>query len=314
MRIDGKKRWSTLGLALILTTGFLSNSAHSSSDKKRAREARDINTIGHRVIGYQQGLGNWYSLEKEKEIGAQVSGAFEKSTTLLADPITQNYLDRLAQTIARNSDSQLPVTLRVIDSDDSYALTLLGGYQYITRGLLLQLQSEGELAAAIARGIAHTALRSATGEATRTSLMKMMTVPLIFTGQDGVAANSTDPGLAVPLTFLKFRREDESAADYFGVQYLYKSGYAPECFIRFIQKAWPPSGTVTAKAFSPFPPLPERLKAVEKEIEEILPQRSGTITNTDEFAAFRKHLLSLTPAKPSPKQPTQLRSDRQQLN
>jgi beta-barrel assembly-enhancing protease len=265
------------------------------------------------VVGYQQGLGNWYSLQNEKEMGAQVSGAFEKSTTLLADSITHNYLDRLAQTIARNSDSRLPVTLRVVDSDHSYSLTLLGGYQYITRGLLLQFQSEGELAAAIARGIAHTALRSATGEATRSGLMNMMTVPLIFMGQDGVAANSA-AGVAVPLTMLKFRREDESAADYFGVQYSYKSGYAPECFIGFIQKAWPPSGAVTVDAFSPFPPLPERLKAIKKEMSKILPRRSRAITNTDEFAAFREHLLSLTPAKASPKPPTLVRSDRKQLN
>jgi beta-barrel assembly-enhancing protease len=313
VRFEGKKRWSTLGLAVILTCGALSSSAHSSSNKKRDRAARDINAIGHRVVGYQQGLGNWYSLEKEKEMGAQVSGAFETSTPLLADPITQNYLDRLAQTIARNSDSQLPITVRVVDSYDSYSLTLLGGYQYITRGLLLQLQNEGELAAAIARGIAHTALRSATGEATRSGLMKMMTVPLIFMGQDGVAANSA-AGLAVPLTMLKFRREDESAADYFGVQYLYKSGYAPECFIGFIQKAWPPSGAGTVDAFSPFPPLPERLKAIKKEMSKILPRRSRAITNTDEFAAFREHLLSLPLPRPSPKPPTLVRSDRKQLN
>jgi predicted Zn-dependent protease len=313
VRFDSKKRRSTLGLALILICGALSNSAYSSSDKKGAREARDINAIGHRVIGYQQGLGNWYSLENEKEMGSQVSDAFERSNTLLADSITQNYLHHLAQTIAQNSDSQLPVTVRVVDSDDSYSLMLLGGYQYITRGLLLQLQNEGELAAAIARGIAHTALRSATGEATRSGLMKMMTVPLIFMGQDGVAANSA-AGLAVPLTILKFRREDESAADYFGVQYLYKSGYAPECFIGFMQKAWPPSSTVTVDAFSPFPPLPERLKAIKKEMSKILPRRSGAITNTDEFVSFREHLLSLTPTQPSPKPPTLVRSDRQQLN
>ncbi len=314
MRISGRKRWSTLGLTLILAAGPLSNSAYPSSEKKRAKEYRDINAIGHRVIGYPYGHGNWYSLDKEKEIGTQVSAGFEKSTTLLHDSITQAYLDRLAQTITRNSDSQLPITIRVIDSDNSYVITLLGGYQYISRGLLLQLQNEGELAAAIARGIAHTALRSATGEATRSSLMKMMTIPLIFTGQRGVAANSSDPGMTVPMTFLKFRRDDESAADYFGVQYLYKSGYDPECFIGFIQKAWPPSVETTSNAFSPFPLLSERRKALEKEISEILPKRSGAITSTDEFAAFREHLLSLTSPKLSPKQPTLLRSDPQQLN
>jgi predicted Zn-dependent protease len=300
-----------LGLALILVISPLSNSAYPSSEKKRAKAYRDINAIGHRVIGYPSGYGNWYSLDKEKEIGTQVSAAFEKSTALLNDSITQTYLDRLAQTITLNSDSQLPITIRVIDSEDSYALTLMGGYQYISRGLILQLQNEGELAAAIARGIAHTALRSATGEATRASLMKMMTVPVIFNGQNGVAANSTDPGLAVPMALLKFRRDDEYSADYFGVQYLYKSGYDPECFISFVQEAWPPPGKPMVTAFSPFPPLPERLKALENEIREILPKRSGAVTSTEEFAAVRKHLLTLTPPKQSPMGPTLLRSDSQ---
>jgi hypothetical protein len=90
--------------------------------KKRAKGYRDINAIGHRVIGYPYGHGNWYSLDKEKEIGTQVSAAFEKSTTLLHDSTTQAYLDRLAQTITRNSDSQLPITIRVIDSDSSYVI------------------------------------------------------------------------------------------------------------------------------------------------------------------------------------------------
>ena len=85
--------------------------------------------------------------------------------------------------------------------------------------------------AAIARGIAHTALRSATGEATRSSLMEMMTIPLIFVGQDGIAGNSSAPSMAAPMTFLKFRRDDESATDYFGVQYLYKRGYDPEALL-----------------------------------------------------------------------------------
>jgi len=310
-----RRRSSALGLLLILAIGAISNSAHSS-EKNSTKAYRDINAIGHRVIGHQYGFGNWYSLDKEKEIGTQASAAFEKSTPLLHDSILQAYLDRLAQTIAQNSDSQLPITLRVIDSNDTYAVTLLGGYQYISRGLILQLRNEGELAAAVSRGIAHTALRSVTGEATRSNLARIATIPLIFTGQDGVGANSTNPDVTVPLTFMKFRREDESAADYSGIQYLYKSGYDPECFIAFIQKAWPPtSGTsATAKAFSPFPPLSERVKALEQEIGEVLPKRNGAITDTYEFAAFRKHLVSLTPLKPLPPRPTLVRSDTQQPN
>jgi predicted Zn-dependent protease len=298
--------WRSL-LLTVLILGSLSCTVHASSDKKRSKAYRDINAIGHRVIGYQSGSGNWYSLDKERQLGAQVSADYEKLTPLLQDAATQAYLDRLGQTIALNSDTQFPITIRVVDSEDSFALTLAGGYQYISRSLLLQMENEGELAATIARGIAHTSLRSATGLATRASLMEAMTVPLIF------GANSTSgQGFSVPLTLSKFSRDDESAADYFGVQYLYKSGYAPKCFISFVQKVWPPQAQPTAKAFSPFPLLPERLESLRKEISEILPKQNSAVTNTESFLAFREHLLSLAPPpKATPKKPTLLRPDAQ---
>ncbi len=304
-------RWC---LQIALVVGLLAELVYSSADKKKPRAYRDINSIGHRVIGYQTGTDNWYSLEKERESGTQVSAAFEKSTPLLRDSMTESYLDRLGRMIARNSDARLPITIHVIDSEDSYALTLLGGHQYITRGLLLQLQNEGELVAAVARGVAHTALRSATGELTRANLMQFMNLPAIFTGTGGVANSTADSALGVPLTMLEYTREDESAADYIGIQYLYKSGYAPECFISFVQKAWPPSATTTTKTFSVFAPLPQRLDALQKEIKEILPKQSGAITDTEDFGSFRKHLLGLPPAKPSPKQPNLVRSASDQLN
>jgi beta-barrel assembly-enhancing protease len=160
--------------------------------RNRSRTAT-LTPLVIRDIGNQSGLGNWYSLDKEKQIGAQLSAEYEKSTPVIHDPPMQAYLDRLAQTISQNSDTQFPITTRIVDSDDSFAQTLAGGYQYISRGLLLQMENEGELAAIIARGVAHTSLRSATRLATRASLLKAMTVPLIFVGSEGSSGNST-PG------------------------------------------------------------------------------------------------------------------------
>lgn len=295
-----QSRWFMLALILTLA-GALTRFSYSSSDKKIPKSYRNISAIGHRSIGYQYGKQNWYSLDMEKEVGAQASAAFEKTTALLNDPIAQQYLDHLAKVLAQNSDAQFPITMRVIDSEEFYALTLPGGYQYISRGLLLRVGNECELAAALARGIAHTSLRSATGEQTRANLLKMMAIPLIYTGGSG-PGNSTQADLATPLTLLKFSREDESAADYLGVQYLYKSGYASECFITFVRKAWPSSTTKPAsKAFSAFPPVEERITALENEIREILPKRNEAITDTNEFANLQGHLAGL----PQPKQTSQ---------
>lgn len=313
MRMTGKTFWRPAILTLLMLAA-LSVSSYSSSDKKKPKAYRDINAIGHREIGYQSGPENWYSLDRDKQIAAQLSAEYEKSAPLVRDEATEAYLYRLAQTIGQNSDAQFPISPRVVDSEDSFAATLPGGYQYISRGLLLQLENEGELAAVIARGVAHTSLRSATGMATRVNLMKVMTIPVIFVGPDGPTGNSTsNEDISVSLTFLESSREDESAADYFGIQYLYKSGYSPECFISFIQKVWP--STPPSKAFSSFPPLPERLEALRKEIQEILPKQSAAVTNTEDFSTFREHLLTLAPPpKPSPSKPTLKIPSPQRLN
>lgn len=296
---------------IALVASALAHPTYSPAEAKRAKTDRDINAIGRRVIGYPTGRNNWYSLAKEEELGNQVSAAFEKSVPLMRDSATDSYLDRLLNVIGQNSDAKLPLTIRIIDSDESYAVTLLGGHQYLTRGLLLKLQNEGELAAAIARGGAHTALRSATGELTRANLLNLTNLPSVSAGR-GAGGNSTaDPAFGNALAGLSFRRQDESAADYFGIQYLYKSGYAPECFISFIEKVWPPSST-TAQAFSPFAPLQDRLNALQKEIREILPPQGGAITDTEDFESFRKHLAGLPPPKPLPKQPILIRSDSQE--
>jgi len=143
---------------------------------------------------------NFYSPEREKELGKALSQEIERSSKLLNDPIVTEYVGRVAQNVANNSDAHIPVAVRVIDSDVVNASTLPGGYQYIIRGLLLQLHGEAELASLMARGIAHTALRSATRAATKGELMQLATVPLILTP---VGWSST-----IPLTELKMRRQD----------------------------------------------------------------------------------------------------------
>jgi hypothetical protein len=63
---------------------------------------------------------------------------------------------------------------------------------------------------------------------------------------------------------------------------------------------WPAnsaSGLVPSMAFSSFPPLSERLAALQKETADILPKRAVTAPLTPEFADFQEHLRSL-PAPP----------------
>ena len=258
---------------------------------RQSKSDKDIDAIGRRDIVHEKKSLNWFSVDHEKEIGKQYSVAVEQSNKGLHSTYLTEYVARIAETIARNSDVQMPVTVRLLDSEEVGAFTLPGGYQYITRGLLLRLENENELASVLARGIAHTALRSATRLMTREAWANVGSIPLIYTGSN-LPPNNTSHDV-IPLAMLSFRRGFELEADYFGVQYVYKAGYNPEGMIHLLERAWP--ATTTATALSPFPPTPDRLKALDKEIADLLPSRQGDIVSTPEFENFKQALRAWAP-------------------
>lgn len=271
----------------VLTCGSGALASPHPQSNVRSRSDADINAIGNRQIA--RGV-NFYSVEHEKELGKSLADEVERSSKLVQDPTVTEYIERVAQKVANNSDARMPITVRVIDSDAVTASTLAGGYQYVSRGLLLRLENEAELASVLARGIAHTALRSATKEATKTQLIQAATIPVASApGRSSVSGVS----LTIPLSQLKMRRDDELDADYFGIQYVYKAGYDPECFTKFLQRIWGSNAAATdstAKVLSDYPPLDERLAALRKEISKILPPRDRAIESTPEFDPFKEHL------------------------
>ena len=229
-------------------------------------------------------------------MGEQYSIAFEGTTRLLFDPTIADYVERVAHAVAQNSDARFPITVRILDGEEVDARVLPGGYLYLTRGLLLRVGNEGELASVLARAIAHTALRSGTN----LLLTARVGTPSLTFGRELTAGPIFREGTAErKADVMRVKREEEFDADYFGLQYLYKSGYDPDCFISFVQKVWSAdaSGTPAATALSAFPPLPERLEALQKEISDILPKREGVSTNTPGFAGFREQLLKISSPK-----------------
>lgn len=288
-----------LMFALIFVCLFSSAAAYatSSNDFKPSKSDANIRAIGHRKIA--NGL-NFYSVQHERDLGKQLALQINHSAVLVDDPAITRYVDRIGQTIAQHSDVQMPVTFYIIDSDKIIAFTLPGGYQYIDRGLLLQLKSEAELAAVLAHGIAQTALRSATREATRTDIARIAAIstPVFVPFEwppgappQGIAGTK----VTIPLTGLNARRYDELAADYFGLQYLYVAGYNPECYVSLLERISPQSASALPSVFSPSPPLDKQVALMQKEIRDILPKQSGAVVSTPAFTDFQQQLLAWKP-------------------
>ena len=265
------------------------------SKVKHDGSKNDVDAIGNRKVG-GRGMGNWYSLESEIRMGKQYSMQVENSVKMVQDPVVTEYVNRIGQNLVRNSDAQVPFTIKVIDSDEINAFALPGGFFYVNSGLLLAADEEAELAGVMAHEIAHVAARHGTRQMTRAQWANIGTIPLIFVGGGIGYAVYEAAGLGLPLTFMKFQRNFEAEADYLGLQYMYKTGYDPQAFISFFEKIQAKEkkkpGTL-AKAFATHPQTPDRIEKSQQEIATILPAKAQYIVSTSEFDDVKSRLSTI---------------------
>jgi beta-barrel assembly-enhancing protease len=263
----------------------------ASANVKAGSEA-DVDAIGNRKVGHGPEM---YSLEHDIAIGKQLSQEVEKSAKFINDPVVNEYVNRVGQNLVRNSDAQVPFTIKVIDSDVVNAFALPGGFFYVNSGLILHADEESELAGVMAHEIAHVCARHGTREETKSTLVQLASIPAMIFIPYSWAGYAIYQGMnfAIPLTFLKFSRGDEAEADYLGLQYMYKAGYDPNSFVSFFEKVQADEkkqpGTIP-KVFSTHPPTPDRIEAIQKEIATILPARDQYIVSTSEFDTVKARL------------------------
>ena len=276
--------------------------AAASGDEKAGKSGKyDVDRIGQRSVG--SGV-NLYSLQKERALGQAMAAAIDLHTTFVADPDVNDYINRLGQKIARNSDAQVPFTIKVIDSMDFRTFALPGGFLYVDKGLIMEVDSEAELAGLMAHEIAHVAARHATRFATRRYAWNLISIPLSYLGPAAIGARPIGP-----LTLRKFNRNAEIEADLLGVEYQYAAGYDPQAFVEALEKlhsketmmrarlakalpkaAKMPLHDQIARAFANYPPTEDRIEKVQTEISTLLPGRDDYIFDTSEFQEVKAKL------------------------
>src|SRR3974390_3422855 len=104
----------------------------------------DVDAVGNRNIGCGRRVGNWYSVEGQVARGRVYAQQIESQIKLVNDPVVTEYVNRIGQNLVRNSDAQVPFTIKVIDSDVVNAMALPGGFFYVNSGLLLAAAEEDQ--------------------------------------------------------------------------------------------------------------------------------------------------------------------------
>lgn len=277
-------------LACVLAVAASAASGQDSTRNKRDDPAQ----IGNRDVG--KGV-NLYSLEKEMALGKQLAQEVQRQAKIVEDPLISEYINRIGQNLVRNSDAKVPFTFQVIEGDSPNAFALPGGYVFVYTALVKIADEEDELAAAMAHEIAHVAARHMTKQATKSQILNLAGIPVgvILGGGIGGAVARQGANFGIPAVFLHFTRQDESEADYLGVQYLYAAGYDPNGAISIFEKLESLEkkrpGTV-ARIFSTHPMDATRIQKTEREIGRILPAKAEYVVNTSEYMAIRQRMIS----------------------
>jgi|SRR5579872_122585 len=292
-------RFACLLVALALAAG----AQDPPKDKKK-----DPDQIGNRDVS--KGI-NLYSIPREIALGKALAQQVQANSKIIDDPVISEYVNRLAQNLARNSDAKVPLTTQVIQDDSVNALSLPGGFFFVNTGLIETAATEAELAGGMAHEIAHIAARHGTRQASRAQVAQMATIPLIFMGGWAGYGASQAAGPLTAITLLKFGQAFENEADMLGLQYLYKTGYDPNGMVDIFEKIdslqRQRPGKVSA-FFSTHPPTGTRIIKVQKDIEEYLKAQPQYVVTTSEFERVKARLLELENRRkgdvPNPNRPT----------
>ncbi len=276
----------------------------ASNDSHRPLSTdEDPSMIGKRNINHGIGIfTGGGSLEKEVSLGRELAAQVDREAKFVDDPLITEYVNRVGQNIVLHSDSKVPFTIKVIDSDEVNAFALPGGFFYVNKGLILAADNEAEVAGVMAHEIAHVAARHAVENMRKGQWIEgLAMVGSIFTGGIAGMVYQNLAGFGLLAVFLKFSRGAESEADRLGVQYMYAAGYDPGAMSTMFEKLASQNKKkpgFLSKAFSTHPQSVDRLEAARALVARF-PEREEYVLSTSEFQRVKARLLRLSNAKAS---------------
>lgn len=211
----------------------------------------------------------------ELELGEQMAATLLGAAPLSPVETEQAYVSRVGHWIAQHSDRpHLPWRFGVLDDDTINAFAAPAGHVLITRGLLLQLNSEAELAGVLAHEIAHVtlehhlkAIKKAAGMEVAGSVIGLARG---FRSEGGTERIVTDKvlGATRELYARGLDRGDEFEADLWALTYMSRAGYDPYAYAAVLQ--WldtiAESDSQVALLFTTHPKPADRLERVGEQL------------------------------------------------
>ena len=208
---------------------------------------------------------------QEIALGEGIASNLLGAAPLLDNPAAQQYVNRVGRWLALQTERpDLPWQFGVLDDNDVNAFAAPGGYVFITKGLLAQMNSEAELAGVLAHEISHV-LRKHHLQAIKKGARTELLSDLANEALKGKGANPALNKLVSAGTEVYARgldKSDEFEADRMGVVIAARGGYDPYGLPAVLQtlQSINPSDSSVALMFKTHPALADRLSLLDKEM------------------------------------------------
>jgi predicted Zn-dependent protease len=182
------------------------------------------------------------TVEEEKKYGKEIFLQIANSVPINNDPYISLYLQDIKNRLEGVTSLPFPITLTVIQSQTVNAFATIGGYIYLTTGLIGFSDTEEELAGVLAHELAHITRRHI---AKRLEKEKYINIGMLVTmlagilvGGDPKASEAIIIGgqAAAQALSLKYSRDDEDDADRTGATFSDRAGYNAVGVAEFLKK------------------------------------------------------------------------------
>ena len=207
-----------------------------------AAAAAEVTTLDLPDMG--DSTGGLLSPEFERRLGQAFLSQVRKQADIISDPEINTYIESIGYRLVSQSDNnEQQFTFFVINDSLINAFAAPGGIVGINSGVILNSDSESELAGVMAHEIAHVTQKHM---ARSVEMSKKMSIPTLaaMLGAILIATQNPDAGQAALMAVqgvsaqaqINFTRTNEQEADRIGIQLLARSGFDPRGMVGILQK------------------------------------------------------------------------------
>lgn len=254
-----------------------------------------------------QPADNVLSPAEEERIGRQVLSQLLARGLILEDPELEEYIGRMGWRLAEHTE-RAPSEFRffVIDDTQVNAFALPGGYIGINAGLIMESETESELAGVMAHEIAHVTQRHIARQIEATQGLTWVTAAAMLLA---IIAGGGDPAvIQAALTMgmsslgqqqINFTRQHELEADRLGIRTLAQAGYNPHGMAGFFRKMERRSrlyGNRLPEILLTHPVSDTRIAEAESRVRDF---RVETVRESEHYSLMRARTRVISSTQPS---------------